>query len=66
MDSLLITPASEADFRLSVALLEKMNVAAEVLSEEDREDAGLGLLMREAQGSPLVSRATVTRELGRP
>ena len=66
MNSLLITPTSEAEFSLLVALLEKMNVAAQVLSEEDREDAGLGLLMREAQGSPPVSREAIMRELGRP
>lgn len=64
MDSLLITPASAADLKLVTALLKKMNIAAKVLSDEEKEDLGLALLMREAAGAPPVSRAAVMRKLG--
>lgn len=65
MPSLLISPASPADLKLVTALLKKMNIAARVLSDEEKEDAGLGLLMRQAAGAPKVSRTAVMRQLGR-
>lgn len=65
MNSLLITPTSEAEFNLLVALLEKMQIRAKVLTEEQQEEAGMALLMQQAQGSPLVSRAAVMQALGR-
>ena len=65
MHSLLITPASEAEFSLLVALLEKMNVTARVLSADEQEDAGLALLLQDAENSPAVSREAVMQALGR-
>ena len=47
------------------ALFKKMSIAARVLSDEEKEDLGLGLMMREAEKSPRVSRESVMRKLGR-
>lgn len=66
MNSLFVTPASEAEFNLLVALLEKMQIRAKVLTEAQQEEAGMALLMQQAQGSPLVSREAVMQALGRP
>ena len=66
MDSLLITPASAADLKLVAALLKKMNIAAKVLSDEEKEDLGLVMLMRQAANAPKVSREAVMRKLGQP
>ncbi|WP_073108989.1 hypothetical protein [Hymenobacter daecheongensis] len=64
MNSLLITPASESELQLLTAMLKKMNIVAKVLSEDEKEDLGMGLLMKEAQGSPKVLRESVMRKLG--
>ncbi len=46
-------------------MLRKMNIAIKVLSEEEKEELGMGYLMKEAQGSAKVSRESVMRKLGR-
>ena len=65
MKSLLVTPSSNEDLALLTALLKKMSIEARVLSDEEKEDLGLGLMMREAKNSPRVSRDAVMRKLGR-
>ena len=50
---------------LLTALLKKMSIEARVLSDEEKEDLGLGLMMREAKNSPRVSRDAVMQKLGR-
>ena len=65
MPSILIHPASDEELTLLTALFKKMSIAARVLSDEEKEDLGLGLMMREAEKSPRVSRESVMRKLGR-
>lgn len=65
MISLLVSPSSPAELKLVVALLKKMNVSVKSLSDEDKEDMGLSMLMRQAAAAPKVSREDVMRELGR-
>lgn len=65
MNSLIVTPASEAEWQLLTSFLAATKIAAKSLSEEEAEDFGLGLLMQEAQESPMVSRESVMRALGR-
>ena len=64
MTSLLISPSSPAELKLIAALLKKMNIATKMLSDEEKEDLGLGMLLREAADAPKVSRAAVMRKLG--
>ncbi|HET9503828.1 MAG TPA: hypothetical protein VFO93_09815 [Hymenobacter sp.] len=42
-----------------------MNTATKTLSDEEKEDLGLAMLLREAADAPKVSRAAVMRKLGR-
>ena len=65
MTSLLVSPASPAELKLVTALLKKMNIATKTLSDEEKEDLGLAILLREAAAAPKVSRAAVMRKLGR-
>lgn len=65
MNSLIVTPASEAEWQLLTAFLASTKIAAKTLSEEELEDFGLGMLMQEAKDSPTVSRESVMRQLGR-
>lgn len=63
MNSLVITPKSKSDMKLITDLMKKMNVEVKVLTPEEREDAGLLLLMKEAEGSSHVSRASIMKKL---
>ncbi len=65
MTSLLVSPSSPAELKLVTALLKKMNTATKTLSDEEKEDLGLAMLLREAADAPKVSRAAVMRKLGR-
>ena len=65
MNSLLITPESPDDLKLMQGLLKKLNISTQVITPTEREDLGLGVLMKEAQGSPPVSRASIMKKLGR-
>ena len=64
MTSLLITPESPADMKLVTALLKKMNIATKVLSDEEKEDLGLGFMIMQALNDPYVSEEEVMRKLG--
>ena len=45
MESLIITPADNEELALIKAVLEKMNLKIRVLSDEEKENMGLGFLM---------------------
>ena len=65
MNSLLVSPASLAELRLLTALLKQMNITAKILTDDEKEDLGLGLLMRQATGASQVRRQVVMQKLGR-
>ena len=65
MNSLLVSPASLAELRLLTALLKQMNITAKILTDDEKEDLGLGLLMRQAAGASQVTRQVVMQKLGR-
>ena len=52
MNSLIVTPASEAEWKLLTAFLASTKIAAKTHSEEESEDFGLGILMQEAKDGP--------------
>jgi len=63
MKTILITPKNKSELKLLSKLLEKLKVDATYLSEEEKEDLGLKILMRQADRSKTVSRATVMKKL---
>lgn len=63
MNSLLVSPSSAAELKLVLALLKKMDIATKILSDEEKEDLGLSLLIRQGVGGPKVSREAVMRKL---
>ena len=65
MNSLLVSPASLAELRLLTALLKQMNITAKILTDDEKEDLGLGLLMKQAAGASQVTRQVVMQKLGR-
>jgi len=63
MESILINPRNSKELKLLSDFLEKANITSKVLSEEQLEDAGLTMLMREADRSQKVSRDEIMQKL---
>ncbi len=65
MKSIIITPKSEAEFILLTQLLKKMNITNTLLSEEDKEDMGMAVLLKKADRTKQVSRKAIMKKLNR-
>lgn len=63
MDAILLKPKDNKELKLITDLLEKMKVSAKVLSEEELEDAGLGIMMKEVDRKDTVSREAIFKKL---
>ncbi len=63
MKSLVITPKDTKELNLVSELLQKMGISSKVLSEEEKEDAGLLLMMQEADKNDTVSREEIVNKL---
>ncbi len=65
MQSLLITPKDDAELELLSELLNRMNITTTVISDEEREDIGMGLLLQQVDRTQYVSRESIFKALGR-
>ncbi len=63
MKSIVITPKSKSEFEFVSNLMKKLGLASRTLSVEEKEDAGLGLLMREVDRKSKVKRSTILKNL---
>lgn len=65
MHSILITPKSQAEFDLLQDLLKRMRIKARVLdlTDEEKEDLGLHILMNQADRASRVSREDILSAL---
>jgi len=63
MKSIVISPKNLTDMRFVSELLKKLSIPTKVLSDEEKEDLGLSILMREADRTKKVSRETIMRKL---
>jgi hypothetical protein len=63
MDSLVITPKTESEFKFISDLLKKIRIKARILSDEEKEDIGLLKAMKEADRSKKVSEEQVMKKL---
>jgi hypothetical protein len=59
MESIIIHPKDQLEFDLLKEVLTRMNVTANVISEEDQEDLGLAILMKDADRTRKVSKDTI-------
>ena len=64
MDALIIKSKNRSDLKLIKDLVKKMGLESKSLSEEEIEDLGLTILMKQADRTETVSRETVMRKLG--
>ena len=62
MTSIVITPKNKSELDLISNLLKKLKINISFLSEEEKEDLGLKILMKEANRTKTVSRDTVMKK----
>ncbi|CAD5271039.1 MULTISPECIES: hypothetical protein [unclassified Imperialibacter] len=55
MSSIVVNPQSEEEFQFISELLKKLGVDSTVLSDEDAEDLGLSILMKDVDRSDFAS-----------
>lgn len=63
MESIIINPKTKDEAKLIADLLEKMNISSTVITDEEKEDMGLLLMMKEVDQSDIVSREEVMKKL---
>jgi len=63
MQSILITPKNKAELKVLSDLLSRMNIPAKVLDDDDKEDLGMGVFLREADRGDKVSREEMMQKL---
>ena len=63
--TLLVKPRTKNDLKLISELLKKLNIESSLIDEEKLEDAGLTLLMKEADRTKKVSRDLIMKKLSR-
>ncbi|MGF7077930.1 hypothetical protein [Mucilaginibacter sp. UYCu711] len=63
MESIVINPKTKDEAKLITDLLEKMNISSKVISDEEKEDMGLLMMMKEADMTDRVSREEVMKKL---
>ena len=64
MEALIIKSEDRNELKLLKELVRKMGLQAKSLSEEEIEDLGLLMLMKQADRSKTVPRETVMKKLG--
>ena len=63
MRSLLVSPKNQKELQLIQELLNKMNINNKILSTEDKEDLGMGVLMKDVNKNKRVSRSAIMKKL---
>lgn len=63
MDALIIKSQNRSDLKLIKELVKKMGLESKSLTEEDLEDLGLTMLMKQADRSNTVSREEIMGKL---
>ena len=63
MTTLLVAPKSHSELKFIEEFLRKIGVASKELSNEEKEDMGLSILMKQADRSRKVSRETIMKKL---
>ena len=58
-----MSPKNQKELQLIQELLKKMNINNKVLSIEDKEDIGMGILMKDVDRNKKVSRNSIMKKL---
>jgi len=63
MESIVINPKTKDEAKVIMDLLKKMNISSEVITDEEKGDMGLLIMMKEADRNEKVSREEVMEKL---
>lgn len=63
MSSIVVNPKSQQELQFLSELLKKLGVDSKVLSDEDSEDLGLAILMKDVDRSDIVSEDDIIKKL---
>ncbi|MBZ0246342.1 MAG: hypothetical protein K8H85_10370 [Cyclobacteriaceae bacterium] len=63
MSSIVVNPKSQQELQFLSELLKKLGVEAKVLSDEDTEDLGLAVLMKDVDRSQIASEDDIMEKL---
>ena len=63
MKSIVITPKDARELKFISELLEKLGINSRVLNEEEKEDIGMSILMKEVDRSSKVSKEEIMKKL---
>lgn len=63
MSSIVVNPKSQQELQFLSELLKKLGVESKVLSDEDTEDLGLTVLMKDVDRSDVVSEEDIMKKL---
>jgi len=58
-----ISPKTKGEAKIITDLLERMNISSKIITDEEKEDFGLLMMMKEADRSEKVSREEVMKKL---
>jgi len=64
MNTIIVQPKTKEEMQLVSDLLKKMRISSKVLTEEEQEDIGLVMLMKQADRSEKVPRNIIMEKLG--
>jgi hypothetical protein len=63
MESIVINPKSKDEAKFITDLLQRMNISSKVITEDEKEDFGLLMMMKEVNRNEKVSREEVMKKL---
>lgn len=63
MSSIVVSPKSQKEFQFISELLSKLGVRSKVLSDEELEDLGLAVMMKEVDRSDVASEGEIMQKL---
>ena len=63
MNSIVIKPKDQKELKFMVDLLRKLGVESKVLSDEEKEDIGLSLMMKDVDRQDKVSESEIRNKL---
>ncbi len=63
MSKIVINPRDDKELKFVSELLQKLGVASKILSDEQQEDLGLTVLMKEVDRSDIVPETEVMKKL---
>lgn len=63
MGAIVINPKNDKELQFVAELLKKLGVATKVLSDEEQEDLGLSLLMKNVERAELVNEEEIIGKL---